>query len=443
MKCSAAQTWLLGAKTTPDLPPAVLQHLRECLDCRLQHRRLLRLNQEARGLLAPPEEPTARARFWAKFAELPARPNLPPPQSSGGRIHPKMIWYPVLGASAAALLIGLGVGLLLAPPSKTAPLDLPPAVTQQPQTADDRQVVAQALQHDLRLARTTAADERFLALAGLAADLDKEAHRLADRGHMDELAQVAGLYDRVVRLGLVERSRALPEKQRPAVVSLVTGQLLESERAARRAADGSLPALGDQLRVLAVAARSGSRALSEDRQLLGPPLPTATPPRSLLGALVLDGLLLAEEDDPLRRAQYCTDLSDRLVARILQASATGDTDQAARMGSYLGQIMELGVVFNLESMPAPGPDDPRRQEWEQIGERAVQATDALEHNLEQAPELARPVLEKALEAADQARAKAKTEHKGPKGKGKLPPGLEKKLMRGQPLPPGQEKKGHR
>jgi hypothetical protein len=440
MKCSAAKTWLLGAKTTLDLPPAVLQHLHECLDCRLHHRRLLLLNQEVRGLLAPPEEPAARARFWEKFDQLPPRPNVPLQPSPLHSIRLKKIWYPVLGASAAALLVGLGVGLLLAPLNKTEPVESPSVTARAPQTdAEDRQVVVHALEHDLRLARTTAADERFLALAGLATELDKEAHRLADQGRMEDLAQVAGLYDRVVRNGVVLRSRSLSEKQRPAVTAVVQ-QFERMEREARRAADGALPALGDHLRILAVAARDGSQALTAEDKLLPPPVAPSVPPRSLLGALVSNGLLLAEEDDPLRRAQYCTDLSDRLVARILQASATGDTDQASQMGKYLGQIMELGVVYNLENVSPLELEGPRRQEWERIGERAAQATDALERNLDQAPEAAKPVLEKALEAADQGRAQAKTEYKGPKGKGKLPPGLEKKLMRGQPLPPGIEKK---
>lgn len=425
MKCSAAHPWLLAAKTTPELPAAVQQHLRDCPDCRLQHRRLLRLNQEMRDLPAPAENPAARACFWQKFDELPPR-GVIPIRTSGRR---RRLVFGAAGAAAAVLLLGLGLGLLLGPRNSPERPEPPPIAALQPTyAATDRQILVQAIEHDLRLAQTQAPAERFQALAALSTDLDGEASRLAREGRMDDLAQVTALYDRVVRHGLVERARTLPAGQKAERVQAAVRQLEQTERQARLTADGALPVMGDHLRHLAAAARDGVKALHDDARppaLIDAPAPTAGP-RPLLGALVMNGLRLAAEDDPLRRADYCTDVADQLVQTILQASATGDAEQASRLGTYLGQLVEMGVVKNLERVPSSDLEGTRLHQWEEIGARLVKTTDVLERNLAKAPEAARPGLERAIEASSLGRM---DQGKGQKGKGKLPPGLEKRLMR--------------
>lgn len=431
MKCSAAHPWLLAAKTTPDLPAAVQQHLRDCLDCRLHYRRLLRLNQEVRDLPAPDDQPGVRARFWEKFEQLPARPLPLPPQR---RWQGWRLVVPGVGAAAALLLLGVGLSWFRERPALTPRPEPPPLAVLQPNfAAAERTIVIQAVAHDLRLAQTLAAEERLETLTALADDLTIEAHRLARQGRMDDLAQVTGLYDRVVRHGLVEQGRALPAEQRPERVAGAVRRLREAERQARQESAAALPAVGDYLRQLAAAADHAIKALEDadpPPALLDAPRPGSAP-RPQLDALVMNGLRLCAEKDPLRRADFCTDVADQLVQTILQASATGDTDQASRLGGYLGQLMDVGVARNLES--AEDLEGGRLDQWEEIGVRAAKATDILERNLENAPAAARPGLQKALEASNAGRMQIEDPGKG-KRKGKLPPGLEKR---------GHDKKKHR
>lgn len=282
------------------------------------------------------------------------------------------------------------------------------------------------MEHDLRLAQTVAPEARFDALAALSADLEAEALRLAERGKLDDLATLTGLYDQVLRRGVIGQARQLPAPRQAETTASVARRLAATEKQALELADRSLPALGDHLRSLAVMAQDTSRQLQSDLPPLPPlpPAPKTAVPRNVLGSLVLNGLRLAEEDDPLRRADVCSDVADQLVQTILQASAAGDEEEASRLGKLLGDMMDHGVAANLDQVPHAEREGARRDEWDQVGRRAVEASAALEKNLEQAPAPARKGLERALAASSKGREKAC--QKVGKTKSKTPPGQQKK-----------------
>src|SRR5262249_7925215 len=136
--------------------------------------------------------------------------------------------------------------------------------------------------------------------------------------------------------------------------------------------------------------------------------------RDLLGVLVLQGIDLAEEKDPLRRAQTCNEVADHLVQGILLASSGGDTVRAEKLGGFLGSVMDRGVATNLDRFQATAsPDDARIQEMEKIDQKADETVGVLEKNLEKAPAVAQVGLKKAIEAS-----KSKHDAKGRKPKGK-------------------------
>jgi hypothetical protein len=449
MKCSYARPWLLAVSSEPALPVAVQQHLQDCPDCRVQLQRLLCIHRDVKNLPVPPESPDARARFRMLLQQTPQNTASQQPKSaSRGRTK----WDYAVRAAAAALLLGVGLGWWLAAHRE----NVAPRDGESTYPHGESQIVIRTLDNDLRLAETFAPQEQVQALAGMAGDLHCEALALAKQGRFDELKQVAGLYQQVVRGAIVRRAGALSVQDRAVVLAPVVQQLEEAETAAKRFAAETLPTAGDSLRSMGESARQTIQVLQSDPQAAPELMQPARADTSgaLLNALVMNGLFLAETDDPLRRADYCSDMAHHLVQTILQASAKGNTDDASNLGKYLGELLDRGVAANLDRVPASELVGPRLLEWEKVGQRASAASAALQRNLERAPAPAQAGLQRAMEASKHGRERAMHAGNG-KGKGRpfgLPghdkdhPGKGKPEDKDQPgkgksfVPPGQEKK---
>jgi hypothetical protein len=157
-----------------------------------------------------------------------------------------------------------------------------------------------------------------------------------------------------------------------------------------------------------------------------PPLQIPQAPggtRDLVGLLAAEGVRLAEESDPLRRAEFCLDVSDQLLQTILQVAAVADAEQASVLGRHLGAVLVLGVVANLERAEVAEGDNRRLGEYRRISERGGQMAALLRQKLDQASPRARLGLEKAVDAARRGlalAAQAATEKPGKKGPGQIP-----------------------
>jgi hypothetical protein len=103
--------------------------------------------------------------------------------------------------------------------------------------------------------------------------------------------------------------------------------------------------------------------------------------RLLLSSLVMNGLRLAEEIDPLKRADCCSDLADNLLQAIVTASVKGDQENVSTLGKHLSTFVERGVSANLARVPN---NDPRVTELKQIMIRTNQILAALDKTVEQA-----------------------------------------------------------
>jgi hypothetical protein len=107
MACRQAQDWLLQAETPAALstaPPEVDEHVRACPECRRLLQKLVRLEEDWRALLLPPEIEAAQRRLLKKAAVVPPRP------------LPRPAVFRRLGAwaAAAAILIAAGLGIWFA-----------------------------------------------------------------------------------------------------------------------------------------------------------------------------------------------------------------------------------------------------------------------------------------------------------------------------------------
>jgi len=67
----------------------------------------------------------------------------------------------------------------------------------------------------------------------------------------------------------------------------------------------------------------------------------------LIRALVQGGLQLATEEDPLRRADYCSSIAEQLAAELHGAASRGDKVRCAELGGHLHALLEHALVPNL------------------------------------------------------------------------------------------------
>jgi hypothetical protein len=102
--------------------------------------------------------------------------------------------------------------------------------------------------------------------------------------------------------------------------------------------------------------------------------------RDLIQALVDHGLLLAEETDPLKRAESCTDLAEQLDREMQQAEGK-DGPRAAELSLHLRDLLKGGVepTLNFASGQIPkGSTD--RKKLDEVSERAKKLQERLRLN---------------------------------------------------------------
>lgn len=444
MKCQAAYIWLLASKAITSLPDEVQRHLGHCHRCQLCQQRLARLDGELKHLPPLWQSSGVRACLFEKLAQLPASSAAFPPPTPPTRIG-KANWRIRAWAMVAAVLLAIGLGWLLGRDGSSPPQETPLASTS-PRLAPTTgrrtvDIVARAVAHDLSLAETFSPVMQTQALSALAADLCAEALRLAREGPLEDLPLVTSLYQRVLQRGLIGRARVLPADEQPAVLAPLANQLQESAFEVSRAAEDSLPAVGDYLRVMGLTASETSQVLQAAAKALPPGTVSAdsSGPHPLLETVVVEGLRLAEEEDPLRRADSCSVVAEQLVQAILLTSAMGEAQQASTLGNCLGEMVDRGVAVNLNRASVDDADKNRLVERERVSQRLASVSAVLQTNWHRAPPQARAGLQRAMEvsrsglerAAQASKGKVNSKPNGvqgrpPKERPFSPPGLQKK-----------------
>ncbi len=460
MICRQVYPWLLGTKDTTSLPQPVQRHLDCCPDCRQRWERLERLTEQTRRMEAPPTNPAAKERLWKRLDEHP-RPvtsSSPPRRQRGWRLLPMTL--------AASFLIGLGWILGHEALWNSTPSTQGPAAASRLPVArvSLSPIVPRVAEQDVRLAASMTPADQLDGLIRMANVLKDEAFRLAQGGPRDELVLVAQLYDQVIRRGMVGRVKSLNPEQRRTMIAPLVEQLQGTATRVEGLSASILPAMAELLRPVSKTAREGSALLMDPGAGASETTSLANVSgQALVAVLVLSGLRLVEESDPLRRANLSSELGQELTQTIALLSANGEEEQASELGVTLGELMDRGVAGNLDRVEADDVKGGRRAEVEQVRQRAAQTTTVLERNLAQAPAAARPGLQRALQASKQGRDRAtkgvpkgqgKPDHTGPPwlregkedgprqhGKSGVPPGLQKKADKKETPPRPNEQGG--
>ena len=396
MNCHEAYLWMLEAEEPTATPPvAVSEHLRDCSKCRRRQRRVFRLLTAVQQLPPPPDNPQARAEVISRVRQSLLPKTRTRPKAAR---RPLFSWWRVAALAAAALaVVALLVGLLYSLHDRSKPVT--PLTDLLARVWNDGDLRTKLLQRDLRLAEAKAPTDQLAALAGMAEDLQHETINQAGRVDAADLNRLAVLYERVIHEGVLPCVRTVPPPERKDVLPSLVADLHKAATAAERAA-GEHPAAAEPLRRLAHTAADAAIVL--DKPVLELPVPKpkdAEPTAPFVETLVVQGLRLAGESDPLKRADVCVDLTDNLVQMILAASKNGsDREEMVKLGAYVG-AMERVVVVNLNHVTVSKPDMKRQKEYERVNRRAEKTIEDFRTSVQNAPPAARPGLEEALTAS--------------------------------------------
>jgi hypothetical protein len=369
MNCQAARYWIMTARGD-DAPPAVRRHLSECRACRVRVRRLLQMEDQLKRVPAPPCDAGLQT-FLRQIPNLPARPA---PSWRGLHIAASILF--LAGISGAFLYFSSG------------PATIDPGQVQPRAMRADDQLVRRFVERDLVLADTTAPAKQWQVFIDMADDLRSEAIRLADEKAPDDVPMVVSLYERVLQRGVLGRASSLPAKDRQELQRALADRLRTHESDLQRRLQQTPPDWLTLLQPIQNATRQTADTLAAENAAVPglPHQPEALPRgsdyrRLLLSALVMNGLRLAEESDPLKRADCCSDLADHLLKAIVTASVKGDQHNVSALGLHLGEFVERGVSANLARVPS---NDPRVAELKEVMQRTNQILIALDTTLDQA-----------------------------------------------------------
>jgi hypothetical protein len=274
MNCELCQRRLL-ADPDPNNPAAdVAAHLADCPACREGQRRLTFIEDQVARLPVPPSD--AMAPFIQHLVHEPL-PFAPPATQPLRRPAWRRLTLG-LGGMAAALAVMAG-GVLLgsilwrslhgnrettvaAKSEKKA--DLPAmatnAATGTPSSGAGA-LVDRVMDCDLRLAQAATPRQRVETLADLADALRDEAQALGQASAPEVLDSVAQLYGKVIREGVVQRSRAVPIAQRREVLDPIAARLARTGRAMEGVAQKVAPAAAMRLRLVATTAQEADAQL--------------------------------------------------------------------------------------------------------------------------------------------------------------------------------------
>jgi hypothetical protein len=265
------------------------------------------------------------------------------------------------------------------------------------------------IENHVGLAVAEAPLDRFAQVDRLADILWQEIVRQVETESTQDLDALGKLYGETIRRGLPRCAFVLSPEEAESRASVAV-KLRQRQAEANRVAQVALPTMGDLLRELGGSSADSARRILAGERPDGPAeAPWAVGGR-ILAATVVGSLKLAEERDPLRRADICNDVAESLSELIVFTAWSGEEETAGQLGHHLNEVVDRGVKTNLARYQASGPDDSRKAEYERVAQRGQHSIEVLQRNLERAPPAARKGLQRALEA--------KLSHgKGPPAKG--------------------------
>lgn len=254
MNCKSAQQQLLGLEDPSRPSTRLVEHLRQCSNCRAMLVRLQRLEDEVRALPTPSPAAEAKAVCIERFLLQPMVSTLARRSGSAVAVKQRWRWTAALAASLALVTL-LGWSLFAPRTKQELVRQSPPADT----------FLASVVERQIQLSRSTNPSERIEALTGLANELSNQAQQLARVASGEDLGMLAKLYERVVRSGLIKQASQVPLLQREQLLKPIADELARCATRLEQLATEVPLGAEEPLRDIVSTAREGDRRL---RQIL-------------------------------------------------------------------------------------------------------------------------------------------------------------------------------
>lgn len=290
-------------------------------------------------------------------------------------------------------------------------------------------LVVRLADQNSQLAAASNATQRLDVFTRMAEEIETDALAKARSGPVDEISRLVQLHQMVVYSGIAARTSELPDSDKAVILNQLTRSLTSSAARIERENTTLLPAVADMLKPMAATCRTLASDLVNGKTTL----PAVSPifDDAALAQLVKNSLRLANEKDPLKRAEVSAETAGLLSQTIILFSASGDTESVDGLGTHLSTLMESGVGDNLDRAASDDWTGDRKGEMDLVRQRVDLARQVLEKNLAQAPPESAMGLQRVLEVSKPGWDRA---FKGGKGKGKGPPMFKQDFM-----PKGRDK----
>jgi hypothetical protein len=268
MRCEVVQRRLMSIEDATKVPPDLRVHLAACAQCRDWQGQLVQFERHIP--LLPVPKSRGKSRLLRKLMHDPVaglqsaavaaagqgqggRPLYAPwPSQQRPRKRGKVRFVAALVAAVAVILFGWW---LLGPSRSTRPEGPAGKPTTDP-------LLASLVHYDLRLNAASTPGERLDILADVAQALHDESRTLAGEAAQDELSQLAGLYERVVRNGLTKCASTLSPAQRVRSLKPIIDQLEKAAQASERLSKRTPAECARPVQKMAAIAWEGRRQLT-------------------------------------------------------------------------------------------------------------------------------------------------------------------------------------
>ncbi|MCS6864806.1 MAG: hypothetical protein RMJ56_18420 [Gemmataceae bacterium] len=265
MNCQTVQNQILALPDPRDIPAALQQHVLHCAACHAWAQQAARLEALVAQLPVPPAPGQKKDALLGEL--ISAEPLIQPPArltalyrsaSDSRRFLRRNTMY--LSGLAAAILVAVAVYSFTPRPHRHQHDE----VTQ----AEDYPLLRKIVHGNTALARADSLPRKLEVLAQMADDIAADTRGMARIASGDELRDMAGWYEKIVKDGLASQAREL-RKQPVGIPEAEKTRLLESY-AARLQADARMteqllqevpPESQRALRRLLEAAREGEKTL--------------------------------------------------------------------------------------------------------------------------------------------------------------------------------------
>jgi len=411
MTCYEVQNWMLTEESPQRPTSEVRAHVRLCAVCRGSYNVLCRILLEVESAPPPPIPFAAREKLLASLPprgeeangftrKTPAPPSenghQPSPNGAGESAPPRRSfllfrapaaavhslkkgmsnarpWVRWTAAAAAALLcvlLGMGIQALL---TQKHPIDQPVQLARGngTETEQSHEGLEEAtLKVHIDIAQEMMRGKQLGNLVELAAAIRKETFKSAQEKKANDLALLTWLSGRVLQDGiqkiLREEGGGMTQEARDAARAF-----LDETAAAVAGLTAKNPSevVGNPLRQLGRQVRE-VKAFCFDGGPEPPPLPLQPPAEGnvLLQVMVIRTVELAQQTDPIARADASVWVADALAKRLEQA----DGKEAQRLTASLDKVVQDAVCVNLsQPITFEGPPVPAFQQRQEERKRRL------------------------------------------------------------------------